>query len=226
MEKFDIFLSCDHRDYNKAKKIYEYLKESSCSVFFADKSLRILGDTDYRKVIDNALDLCNHLIVYTSKPEHTESAWVEYEWGSFCNEKRSGRKSGNLIVIIDNEINIGSLPYALRNTQVISHQDYPEHLIHFLKNTDVIPFFTPKRKTNFLDKRVPIKYLFMIVVCFTVLSISTILYLFQEKRTKDNTRIFHNMVTKYVQFPIYKQNKEQQSENKEVNITAPVYVGE
>jgi len=55
-----------------------------------------MGNSDYRREIDRALEQAKHLIVVTSRKEYVESKWVEAEWGSFINEKRSGRKDGIL----------------------------------------------------------------------------------------------------------------------------------
>jgi len=91
-----IFLSAKREDYVSANRVYSHLTEHGYSVFFSDQTLPRMGNSDYRREIDRALEQAKHLIVVTSRKEYVESKWVEAEWGSFINEKRSGRKDGIL----------------------------------------------------------------------------------------------------------------------------------
>jgi hypothetical protein len=49
------------------------------------------------------------------------SSWVEAEWRVFINEKRAGRKAGNLVTIAVGISDIGTLPISLRYYQVIPY---------------------------------------------------------------------------------------------------------
>jgi len=115
----DIFISHKSADVKLAKQLYNYLAELGFEVFESDESLPLLGSADYRKEIDKALDECKHLIVVGSAVENIQSSWVEAEWGFFINEKRSGRKQGNLITVITENLKIDELPASLRNYEVI-----------------------------------------------------------------------------------------------------------
>ena len=47
------------------------------------------------------------------------SSWVEAEWGLFINEKRSGRKSGNIVTVVADKLQAEDLPASLRYFEVI-----------------------------------------------------------------------------------------------------------
>ena len=99
--KYDVFISCKSEDYESAKLIYDFLRDHNYRVFLADTELRKKGNAEYGKVIDEALDSAAHLILYTSRAEYVTSSYVESEWRIFIEEKRAGRKQGNLISILD-----------------------------------------------------------------------------------------------------------------------------
>jgi hypothetical protein len=54
------------------------------------------------------------MVVVASRKEHVEAPWVEAEWGLFINEKRSGRKKGNVLPIVAGSMKIEDLPIGLR----------------------------------------------------------------------------------------------------------------
>jgi hypothetical protein len=110
-----IFLSAKSEDYEDASHVYSYLTEHGYSVFFSNQTLPRMGNSDYRREIDRALEQAKHLVLVTSCKEYVESKWVEAEWGSFINEKRSGRKNGNIIVLLGGSMQIGDLPISLRS---------------------------------------------------------------------------------------------------------------
>jgi hypothetical protein len=83
-------------------------------------SLPRLGSSDYRKQIDRALEQAYHIIVVTSSRENVESPWVEAEWGLFINEKRSGRKNGNIITLLAEGLSPVILPPSLRYYEVLN----------------------------------------------------------------------------------------------------------
>jgi len=59
------------------------------------------------------------LIVVLSSAENVRAGWVESEWGAFVNEKRSGRKQGNVVSVLFGEVSIEELPLALRQYAVV-----------------------------------------------------------------------------------------------------------
>ena len=128
--EYDVFISCKSEDYLRARAVYDYLTRKKLKVFLADKELRKKGSAEFGKVIDEALDSAKHLIVFSSNPEYVKSSYVESEWRTFIEEKRSGRKEGNVITILDN-CDISSLPITLRHFQSFGLSDFA-HIIDFL----------------------------------------------------------------------------------------------
>ncbi len=122
--QYDVFISCKSEDYPFAKKVYKYLKELNYNVFLADEELRKKGIAEYGKIIDEALDSATHMIIIASKPKYIESSYVQSEWRTFIEEKRTGRKTGNIITIIN--FDVSSLPISLRQFESFDFKHYSE----------------------------------------------------------------------------------------------------
>jgi hypothetical protein len=132
-----VFVSAKSSDYHEAKQVYDFLSARGLDVFFSDRSLPALGDSDYRDVIDHALDESEHMVVVTSSRQNVESPWVKAEWGFFINEKRSNRKTGNLITVVSRGLKPSDLPPSLRYYEVLEcKQTGFERLIRYLKSAD------------------------------------------------------------------------------------------
>lgn len=116
---FTVFISKKSEDFKLAEKVYNYLQSIGITVFLSEKSLPTVGSAEYMKAIDNALESAKHLIVVGSKGEYFLSGWVEAEWRVFINEKRSKRKTGNIITIIPEGLSVEELPMSLRYYEVI-----------------------------------------------------------------------------------------------------------
>jgi hypothetical protein len=119
-EKIDVFISRKSADAPIAKELYNLLVAHGLSVFESDETLPRMGNSDYRKAIDLALDSCTHMIVAGSSVANIQSSWVEAEWGFFIAEKRAGRKPGNILTVITGDLTIEELPPSLRNYEVIA----------------------------------------------------------------------------------------------------------
>lgn len=117
-----VFISAKSADFGYAREVFDFLKSHGIVAFLSDESLPELGSSDYRKEIDRALDQADHMVVVTSSREHVESTWVEAEWGFFVNEKRSGRKTGNLVTIVTRDLQPKDLPPSLRYYEVLPFQ--------------------------------------------------------------------------------------------------------
>lgn len=138
---YDIFISCKSEDYPVARKVYQYLKGQKYSVFLADTELRKKGNAEYGKIIDEALDTATHMIIIASNPEYIRSTYVESEWRIFMEEKRAGRKTGNIITIIN--FPISALPISLRVFQ--------SFVVNcFVKITDFLPISKPNQYDLFV----------------------------------------------------------------------------
>ena len=133
-ERPRVFVSAKSSDYEHAARVYEFLTASGVSTFFSQESLPQLGVSDYRREIDRALDEAEHMVVVTSSAEHAQSPWVEAEWGFFINEKRSGRKRGNLVTVVTGALRPGDLPPSLRYYEVIRLEDGLDTLVRYLKD--------------------------------------------------------------------------------------------
>jgi hypothetical protein len=133
IENIDIFISAKSEDYNQARLIYHFLLDNGYHPFLADDSIRKAGKDDYGSIIDSAIDSCSHLIVYASKLEYISSTYVQYEWRLFSEEIKTGRKNGNLLTILTENIDIKDLPILLRNRQSVKYWNYEKILLSFLK---------------------------------------------------------------------------------------------
>lgn len=144
MSSIDVFISRKSNDARLAKELYDYLAGLGLVVFDSDENLPRQGNSDYRKEIDNALSECKHLVVVGSSYENIFSSWVEAEWGFYINEKRAGRKQGNILTLITDGLEIANLPASLRYYQVIqfdpaNFQKIASYLGKDIKATGLVP---------------------------------------------------------------------------------------
>ncbi|MCQ2343847.1 MAG: SUMF1/EgtB/PvdO family nonheme iron enzyme [Paludibacteraceae bacterium] len=132
--KCDVFISSKREDYDLAEQISAFLRKNGLNPFLASESLRRIGNAAYLDEIDQALEECNHLIVFCTKPEYAGSEYVKEEWQSFRNEKLSGRKSGNILTVVADTVSVGQLPFGLHRYEVIKFSDYRHVLLDYLDN--------------------------------------------------------------------------------------------
>lgn len=133
--EYEIFISCNSKDYKYGRDLYDFLQKNGITSFLADKELLKLGIADYGKAIDEALEQSKHLVVVTSSVSNVEEAtspYVYYEWHTFSEEKKSGRKDGNIMTIVTNKDITKKLPIALRNTESFLYNDH-ERILDYLK---------------------------------------------------------------------------------------------
>ena len=122
--EYDVFISCKSEDYAYARDIYNYLtNECGRKVFLADAELRKKGVAVFGEVIDEALDSADHLILFASKAEYAQTTYVKNEWRLFLEEKRSGRKEGNILTVLKG-VKLASLPISLRQFQSFDFEDF------------------------------------------------------------------------------------------------------
>jgi len=144
----DVFISYKSADADLAEALYHYLVTKNLSVFLSSESLPQLGSSDYRKAIDKALDDCKHMIVVGSKVEHIASSWVEAEWGFYIGEKRAGRKKGNILTVITDNLEIKDLPASLRYFEVIFYKkENFERIAAYVGKDYQDPVYKPKRRS-------------------------------------------------------------------------------
>lgn len=116
---FDVFLSFSGEDEAAARTVFEFLTSQGLRVFFSRVSIPELSQAEYMKAINTALDKSHHLVVVSGTAAGFAKPWVEREWMMFLNEKLSGRKSGNIVVVLSGAVPVAQLPIALRSQQVI-----------------------------------------------------------------------------------------------------------
>lgn len=123
MQNIDVFISRKSADAPYAQKLYEYLTAQGLTVFESDNTLKQLGNADYIKAIDEALELSTHLMVVGSSAKNIKSPWVESEWLYFLGKKKSGRTSGNLFTVITDKMELSDVPPSLANYEVIPYNE-------------------------------------------------------------------------------------------------------
>lgn len=131
-KQYDVFISSNSEDYRYALDVYDYLESIGKHPFLANKSIDEIHCDEYNIVIREAIDVCPDMIVVLSNPDFANTPYVYFEWNLFVNEKAAGRKSGNLIPIIDDLRNIPLLPIALRQCQACTFSNYLDVLHRYL----------------------------------------------------------------------------------------------
>jgi hypothetical protein len=135
--KYDVFISSKSEDYPIAEKIYDFLISNKYSVFLASKELEKLGEAQYSRAIDGALDNTHHMIVVASSLNNIQSTWVQYEWSTFHSDLKSGYKEGNLLTIIDSSIvNLSNLPASLRHQQSFNFNEWQNFILGYLPKSN------------------------------------------------------------------------------------------
>jgi len=130
-----VFISCKSDDYGYAEQVYEFLVSSGKKVFLASREIRKLGDSEYRDVIERALECSTHIIVLASNAEYILSKWVKYEWRLFLNGKLDGTKKGNIITILK-DIEPKDIYFGLRAYQSIPFGEYRDSILDYTKPLD------------------------------------------------------------------------------------------
>ena len=137
MANYDVFISFKHTnhdgkhtpDYFMAQELYDALQSRKIDTFFSSASLEIVGISQYKKAIDEALDLCKVLIVVGTSQENINSKWVNYEWDGFYNDILSGMKTDAKVFSYIDQITTNQLPRTLRQLQVFEKREIELHEI-------------------------------------------------------------------------------------------------
>lgn len=124
LNRVDVFISHKSQDFTIALKLYNHLLSCGIHTFLSEMSLPALSDSDYSFEIDAALEKAKNVIVIASSRENVLSGWVKYEWTTFANEKRSGRKNGSIVTLLSNNMDVSELPILLRQFEVLSWDNY------------------------------------------------------------------------------------------------------
>ncbi len=133
--EYDVFISYKSQDEALAQKIYDYLTQAGMEVFFSKESLPKLGQSEYEEMIFAALEKAKHMVLVASNPDYLKTPWVKEEWDTFNNEIREGRKDGNLLLVLTDDIAYekGRLPLQLRQKEIIKMSEHKKRLTSYLK---------------------------------------------------------------------------------------------
>lgn len=145
--KYEVFISSKSADYPYAEKAAEFLVGAGINAFFSKRDLQEKGDADYYEAIDNALEGARHILVVTSSHDNVTGRWVKKEWQTYLNEKLSGRKSGNVVVLLCNGMKVDDLPIGLRQQEARPFQDLPDLLNYFTDEANQEPVKTEEAKS-------------------------------------------------------------------------------
>ncbi len=121
----DVFISFKNSDANGlqtndsmlAKALYDCLTLRNIHTFFSNSSLLPLGQSVYKRAIDDALESTKVLVVIASCSEYLNSEWVKYEWESFHQDILSGIKKNCQIIPFLGNIAREQTPRSLRDFQ-------------------------------------------------------------------------------------------------------------
>ena len=124
----DVFISFKNSDFSGnrtkdseiAQNLYDELTARGISAFYSNASLMSLGQSVYKRAIDEALECAKVLIIVSSCPEFLNSEWVKYEWESFHSDILSGMKKNSQIIPYLGDISRENTPRSLRDFQTFS----------------------------------------------------------------------------------------------------------
>lgn len=152
MTEYQIFLSFKHSDFNGnvtkdaviAKNLYDHFTARGKKVFFSDVTLTQIGESEFKRTIDAALDSATVLIVICTDPRYVVTRWVEYEWDTFSNDILSNFKPNGKIYSVIDGVNPRDLPRTLRNRQLFflstdGYGNIVNYVCNYLDNVDDEP---------------------------------------------------------------------------------------
>lgn len=153
---YDVFISFKNsvngiktEDSTFAMTLYNELTNRGVKVFMSNQSLNDLGVSEYKKVIDEALDTTKSILVLGAKLEYLDSQWVKYEWDSFVNDVISGIKPNGKIFSYIGDFEISTLPRSLRQYQVFKRNNEDiNYVINYIMNALDLPIIKKEQPTT------------------------------------------------------------------------------
>lgn len=123
------------RDSVIARQVYDFLETKGLAVFLSNVSLERLGISEYKKAIDDALDVSRVLVAVGTSRDHLEWRWVRYEWDSFFSDILSGFKPSARVFAYIEGMRILDLPRSLRQAQAfVNGAGALDALFNFIAN--------------------------------------------------------------------------------------------
>ena len=121
-------------DAGLARSLHEVLTGRGIQTFFSNSSLLSLGQSVYKRAIDEALDSTRILVVVATCEEYLNSEWVRYEWESFHQDILSGTKKNCQIIPYLGSIVREHTPRSLRDFQTFHTDTHsPEMVADFVE---------------------------------------------------------------------------------------------
>ena len=123
--KTEVFISFKNTDFSGnltedrqiAQQLYDELHSRGVPTFFSDATLLSLGQSIYKRAIDEALETTKVMVVIATSRDYLESEWVKYEWESFHQDILSGMKKTAQIVPYISPLTREQTPRSLRDFQ-------------------------------------------------------------------------------------------------------------
>lgn len=165
---YDIFISYKESDHDRGIKrtqdsiamqdLYFQLKDKGYRVFFSRESLRNKTGEKYEPYIYGALSTAKVMVVYGSKPEYINAAWVKNEWMRYQKQMREGKKKEGSLIVAYEGFEPMELPGTLSSLQCLDagekkfYTDLFSVIEELLDNKDF-----PKMavNTDFVTNRMP-----------------------------------------------------------------------
>ena len=119
------FSGAPTRDREIATALYDELVSRKISTFYSNSTLLSLGQSVYKKSIDEALDTTKVLVIVASCTDFLNSEWVKYEWESFHQDILSGMKKTAQIVPYFGSFSREETPRSLRDFQTFNIDTHP-----------------------------------------------------------------------------------------------------
>jgi TIR domain len=116
---YTVFISANSQDYEQADYVHTFLRGNGVKAFFCKHSLGEMGNSKYRKSIDQALDVCSHFVLVTSSAANTKSKWVEYEMDKFLDLKIE--RGGNFVTVRTCHFDVQELGSSIRHNEIIEY---------------------------------------------------------------------------------------------------------
>lgn len=124
---YDLFISFKSEDVLLAKKIREelLLRKPELKIFWSEITLSEIGNSDYTKVIEDAIISSKNMCVVGNSIENITSKWVMYEWRLFKHCQLNDKKDfyNNLFLAIS-DFDIAKLPITLQLCECLNVSDY------------------------------------------------------------------------------------------------------
>ena len=139
-ENYDVFICHKSEDADIATGVYDFLHQNMLEPFFDKKTLTELAESEYRKAIMKALDKSTHFIVILSNLSYMETKWVSQEMETFMHEKTEGRKDGNFIMLVTDDVydeitkaNKSNIPIEYRSCEIMKVREYEDRLLGYVR---------------------------------------------------------------------------------------------